>query len=61
MFRKLAEQGMELMKNESSVRRQWLEEMRDRYAFLEKAFPVMMERYEKKRAKLQLKLMLGKR
>lgn len=58
MFRQLAEQGLELMKSEPSRRRKWLEEMRDRYAFLEKAFPVMMERYEKRRAKIQLKLVL---
>jgi len=56
MFRQLAEQGLELMKDEPSIRRQWLEEMRDRYVFLEKAFPGMMERYEKKRAKILLKL-----
>ena len=56
MFRQLAEQGLELMKNEPSNRRQWLEEMRDRYVFLEKAFPGMMERYEKRRAKILLKL-----
>ena len=60
MFRKLAEQGLELMKDESSARRQWLEEMRDRYAFLEKTFPAVMDRYEKKREKLMLKLMLKK-
>ncbi len=60
MFRQLAEQGLELMKNEPSVRKQWLEEMRDRYAFLEKQFPMVMERYEKRRARLQLKLILSK-
>ncbi len=61
MFRELAERGLELMKDEPSVRRQWLEQMCDRYAFLEKAFPAMMERYEKQRAKLQLKLVLKKK
>ncbi len=61
MFRQLAEQGLELMKSEPPVRRQWLEEMRDRYAFLEKQFPVVMERYEKRRARLQLKLILSKK
>jgi DNA-binding transcriptional regulator GbsR (MarR family) len=54
MFRELAENGLELMKGESSVRRQWLEEMCDRYAFLEKEFPMMMERYEKWKVKIQL-------
>lgn len=60
MFRQLAEHGLELMKGESSVRRRWLEEMRDRYAFLEKAFPKLMERYEKRKAKIQLKILLKK-
>jgi DNA-binding transcriptional regulator GbsR (MarR family) len=60
MFRELAERGLELMRGEPSVRQQWLEEMRDRYVFLEKAFPKMMDRYENRRAKLQLKLMLKK-
>jgi DNA-binding transcriptional regulator GbsR (MarR family) len=60
MFRELAERGLELMRGEPYVRRQWLEEMRDRYKYLEKAFPKMMDRYEKRRAKLQLKLMLKK-
>jgi DNA-binding transcriptional regulator GbsR (MarR family) len=60
MFRQLAEQGLELMKNQPSVRKQWLVEMRDRYAFLEKQFPIVMERYERRQARLQLKLMLSK-
>jgi DNA-binding transcriptional regulator GbsR (MarR family) len=47
MFRELAEHGLELMRREPSARRQWLEEMRNRFAFLEKEFPALMERYEK--------------
>ncbi len=58
IFRELAEYGLKLMKDEPSVRQEWLKEMRDRYAYLEKSFPKIMERYEKRRAKLQLKLML---
>jgi DNA-binding transcriptional regulator GbsR (MarR family) len=50
MFRKLAERGLELMRREPSSRRQWLEQMHDRYAFLEKEFPALIERYEKTRA-----------
>jgi DNA-binding transcriptional regulator GbsR (MarR family) len=61
MFLELAERGLELMKDEPAVRQQWLEQMRDCYAFLEKEFPAMMERYEKQRAKLQLKLVLKKK
>ena len=56
MFRQLAERGLELMKKESSARRRWLEEMRDRYAFLEREYPIMMERYEKQRARNRTKL-----
>lgn len=47
MFRQVAEQGLELMKGEASIRREWLEEMRDRYTFLGKEFPALMERWEK--------------
>jgi len=61
MFHELAERGLKLMKDEPSVRCEWLEKMRDRYNFLEKAFPKLMERYEKRRAKLQLKLILKKK
>jgi DNA-binding transcriptional regulator GbsR (MarR family) len=55
MFQNLAEQGLELMKDETSDRRQWLEEMYRRYSFLEREFPALMERYEKQRAKIQVK------
>jgi DNA-binding transcriptional regulator GbsR (MarR family) len=55
MFRKLAEQGIDLMKGEASIRRKWLEEMRDRYTFLEQEFPALMERYEKRRIKKRVK------
>jgi DNA-binding transcriptional regulator GbsR (MarR family) len=58
LFRSLAQNGLDLMKNEDSVRRRWLDEMHSRYAFLEKYFPTLMERYERKQAKLKLKLLL---
>jgi DNA-binding transcriptional regulator GbsR (MarR family) len=61
MFRELSEYGLKLMKDEPSVRQEWLKDMHDRYKFLEKAFPKTMERYEKRRAKLQLKLLLTKK
>ena len=41
--------GLEMMKNESPARRQWLEEMYSQYSFLEKEFPGMMERYDRTR------------
>lgn len=60
MFRELADRGLELMKDEIPERLQWLEQMHDRYAFLEKAFPEMMERYDRKKAEKQAKLLLKK-
>ena len=50
IFRKLAERGLELMKKEDSARKQWLEEMRQRYAFLEQAFPALMEDYDSRQS-----------
>jgi recombinational DNA repair ATPase RecF len=47
MFRQMAERGLELMRDEPSPRREWLQQMHDRYSFLEKEFSAMMERYEK--------------
>ena len=60
LFRELAEHGLKLMKDEPTERREWLGQMRDRYLYLEKAFPKLMERYDKRQAKLQLKLVLKK-
>jgi DNA-binding transcriptional regulator GbsR (MarR family) len=57
MFRQLAEKGLVLMGKEPSTRRQWLEEMRDRYIFLEQEFPALMERWEKQQLKNRVKLM----
>jgi len=61
MFRQLAENGLKLMKDEPSVRKEWLEQMSDRYQFLGKAFTKLMERYDKRREKLQLRLLLKKK
>ena len=60
MFRQLAEKGLKMMKNEPPVRKEWLEQMCDRYQFLEKAFPKLMERYDRRREKLQVKLSIKK-
>ena len=49
MFRQLAERGLELLGERSSPRRQWLEEMRNSYAFMEKEFPALLERWEQER------------
>jgi DNA-binding transcriptional regulator GbsR (MarR family) len=61
MFRQLAENGLKMMKDEPPVRKEWLEQMRDGYLFLEKAFPKLMERYDRRREKLRLKLLLRKK
>jgi DNA-binding transcriptional regulator GbsR (MarR family) len=50
MLRQLAERGLELMQNEPTLRRQFLEQMRDHFVFLEKEFPALIERYEKQKA-----------
>ena len=46
MFRQLAERGLELIGDRHSPRRQWLEEMLKSYAFMEKEFPALLERWE---------------
>ena len=61
MFRDLADRGLELMKNESPEKLNWLKQMKDRYAFLEKVFPEIMNRYDRKRANIQMKLELKKK
>jgi len=56
-FRQLMERGLVLLENKSLLTRQWLEEMRDMYAFLEREFPALLERWEQQRkgGKLQVK------
>jgi DNA-binding MarR family transcriptional regulator len=51
MFLDLADRGLTLMRGEPSVRRAWLEQMRDRYRFLAQEFPALMDRFDKWRAK----------
>jgi DNA-binding transcriptional regulator GbsR (MarR family) len=50
VFRQLAERGLELMGDEVTLRRQFLEQLRDHFIFLEREFPALIERYEKTRA-----------
>lgn len=52
-FRQLAERGLELFENKSPLSRQWLEEMRDMYAFFEREFPALLERWEQERKETQ--------
>ena len=55
MLQGLSQHGLELLRGESSERRKWLEEMHDRYTFLDEEFPALMERYEKQRIKKRVK------
>lgn len=54
-LRKLAERGLELVEDKASLNRQGLEEIRDMYAFFEREYPLLLERWEQERAKLQQK------
>ena len=56
MFRQLAEHGLELMADKTPLTRKWLEEMRDIYAFLEREFPALLERWEQERKGGKLKV-----
>jgi DNA-binding transcriptional regulator GbsR (MarR family) len=47
MFLKLADRGLELMRGEPSMRTAWLEQMRNRYGYLAREFPALMERFER--------------
>ena len=49
MLRQLAERGLELVKGKNPLIRQGLEEMRDIYAFYEREFPALVERWEQER------------
>ena len=50
MFRKLAERGLKLMEKEPTGRKYWLEEMRNRYAYLEETIRSLMNEYDDKRS-----------
>jgi len=51
-FRKLAEQGLELLKDDAPEKRRRLELMRDMYGFMEREFPRLLDKWEEeKRAK----------
>lgn len=49
MFRQLAERGLEVLSEKALLTRpnqKWLEEMRNVYSFLEREFPLLLERLE---------------
>ncbi len=45
-FRQFMEKGLELLGDKAHANRKWLEEMRDMYAFFEREFPALFERWE---------------
>jgi len=52
-FRQLMEKGLELLGDKAHANRKWLEEMRDMYAFFEREFPALFERWEQERKENQ--------
>jgi len=46
MFRQLAEHGIKLVRDKDIVTRQWLQDMRDLYAFFEREYPLLLKRWE---------------
>jgi DNA-binding transcriptional regulator GbsR (MarR family) len=59
MFRQLAERGLEVLSEKASLTRpnqKWLEEMRDVYSFLEREFPLLLERLEQEHRRSELKV-----
>ncbi|MFC1984934.1 GbsR/MarR family transcriptional regulator [Chloroflexota bacterium] len=53
MVRQLADHGLKLLTDNTPPTRKWLGEMRDIYAFLEREFPALLERWEQERAEKQ--------
>jgi len=51
--RQLAEHGLELLEGKAYVNRLSLEEMRDMYAFFEREFPALLERWEQEHKERQ--------
>lgn len=45
-LRRLAEHGLKLIEGKPHPNRKWLEETRDMYAFFEREFPALVERWE---------------
>ncbi len=55
-FRQLIERGLGLIEDKAHFNRQWLEEMRDMYAFFEREFPALFERWEQEYEKKKLRV-----
>ncbi len=52
MVRQLAEHGLELLGDKTPVTKNWLEEMRDVYTFLEHEFPTLLKRWGEEHQKV---------
>lgn len=50
LFRQLAEHGLKLLETKNTLARKRLEDMRNAYAFLEREFPALLERWEQEHA-----------
>jgi hypothetical protein len=55
-MKQLMERGLVLLGDKPLSTRQWLEETRDMYAFFEREFPVLLERWEQERKESGLPL-----
>lgn len=59
MFRQLAERGLEVLSEKTLLTRlnqKWLEDMRNVYSFLEREFPILLERLEQEHRRSELKV-----
>jgi DNA-binding transcriptional regulator GbsR (MarR family) len=54
-LRQLAERGLELLGDRSSLIRQRLEEVYDMYSFFEREYPLLLERWEQEHQRLRQK------
>ena len=54
VMRQLCERALELLRGEAQDNREWLEEMHDMYAFFEREFPALVERWEQRHRKGKL-------
>lgn len=54
VMRQLCERALELLEGKARGNREWLEEMRDMYAFFEREFPALLERWEQERKRSEL-------
>ena len=56
VMRQLCERALELLEGEAQGNREWLEEMRDMYAFFEREFPALVKRWEQEHKTGELKV-----